>query len=210
MDEREINICAGCDLPLEKEPVFPSQEGRCPRCGSVLATPRKDSINRTLAVSLTGLLLFIPAIFYPLLSLDAMGLEEHGSIWDSFIAFLRTGYPFVAIVVLLTSIVLPLAKLLILFITSLCLRVDSYPPNLPLLLRIYHHLQEWGMDEVYLISLFVTLIKVYDMADITYETGFFSFLGMVFTTVCLSFIVDRGYFWEMIDQNSPKQETSDG
>jgi paraquat-inducible protein A len=205
MDSRKMTACSGCDLLLEHQSVDIGQVGCCPRCGTVLAAPKKDSVNRTFAVSLTGLLLYIPAIFIPLISLDAMGMEEHGSIINGFTAFYQSGYPFVAIIVLLTSILLPLAKLLILFFASLCLRVGYYPSILTFMLRTYHHLQEWGMDEVYLISLFVTLIKVYEIADISYEIGFFAFLGMVFTTVCLSSIVDMEYFWETIENKSAIQ-----
>lgn len=206
MRYQELIACSGCDLLLEKENLDIGQSGYCPRCGSVLAVPRKNSINRTLAVSLTGLLLYIPAVFSPLLSLDAMGMEEHGSIADGFAVLYQSGYPLVAIVVLLTSVLLPLAKLGILFFVSCCLRADYYPRKLTFMLRAYHHLQEWGMDEVYLISLFVTLIKMYEMADINYETGFFAFLGMVITTVCLSFVVDLEYFWETLETRPASQQ----
>jgi paraquat-inducible protein A len=205
MDNRKMIACSGCDLLLEKQSVDIGQVGCCPRCGTVLTSPRKDSVNRTFAVSLTGLLLYIPAMFFPLISLDAMGMKEYGSIINGFTTFYQSGYTLVAIVVLLTSILLPLVKLLILFSTSFCLRTGYYPPILTFMLRTYHHLQEWGMDEVYLISLFVTLIKVYEIADISYEIGFFAFLGMVFTTVCLSSIVDMEYFWETIENKSAIQ-----
>lgn len=207
MDERKITACSGCDFLLEKQVVDIGKVGCCPRCGTVLAAPVKNSVNRTCAISLTGLLLYLPAMFFPLVSLDALGMEEHGSIIDGFTTFYHSGYPLVAIVVLLTSILLPLAKLLILFFCSFCLWVGYYPSILAFMLRTYHHLQEWGMDEVYLISIFVTLVKVYEMADISYEMGFFAFLGMVFTTVCLSSIVDLDYFWEAFEERSAIEES---
>ncbi len=205
MINQEITACSGCDLLLEKQKIPVGRTGACPRCGSILVSPKKNPVERTLAVSLTGLFLYIPAIFFPLLTLDAMGMEEHGSIIDGFFAFSHSGYPLVAIVVLLTSVLLPLAKLLILFFSSFCLWKGWFPKILPFLLRSYHHLQEWGMDEVYLVGIFVTLIKIYDVAEIQYEVGFFAFIGLVFVTVCLSLVVDMDYFFDSIEKEQDRR-----
>jgi len=201
MTHQAMQACSGCDLLLEKQQLPPGQAGFCPRCGSLISAPRRDSVNRTLAISVTGLLLYFPAMFFPLLSLGTMGLEGQGSIVDGFFAFYSSGYKLVAIVVLLTSVLLPLAKLVTLFLVSFCIFCNFFPPFLSYLLRTYHHLKEWGMDEVYLIGLFVTLIKVYDIAEIQYEIGFFTFLGLVLTTVGLSLVVDMEHFWQRIEQN---------
>lgn len=150
---------------------------------------------------MAGLLFFIPAVFFPLLTLDALGFQQKGSIADGFVALYTSGFPFVAIILLLTAILLPLAKHSLLFFLSLCLHLRVFPTQLAYCLRLYRHLREWGMDEVYMIGIMVTLIKVYSMADVIYEAGFFAFSGLVVSTVSLSFCFDPHYFWNAIEEN---------
>lgn len=197
--------CESCDLLLESTPITATETGCCPRCGAVVLSPIDNSIDKTLVTSLAGLLFFIPAVFFPLLTLDAMGLQQKGSIIQGFFALYETGFPFVAIILLLTSVLLPLTKHSILFFVSCCLKRQYYPPQLEYCLRLYQHLKEWGMDEVYLIGLMVTLIKVYDMAGVIYEIGFFAFLGLVASTIGLSLCYDHDYYWTLIEQHRNRE-----
>ncbi|MEM8258634.1 paraquat-inducible protein A, partial [Morganella morganii] len=52
-----------------------------------------------------------------------------------------------------------------------------------LLYRGYHHLREWGMLEVYLMGILVSIVKLIDMADLSLGIGLnvwlFTFLVFV-------------------------------
>lgn len=194
--------CLGCDLLVELPSLVEGETGFCPRCGHVLQRKRKDTVNRTLIVSITGLIFYGPAIFTPILTLDTMGLWQQGTIAEGVTRFYEGGYPLVAVAVLLTSVLLPLAKHLLLFFVSCSLKLGRVNPAVSYSMRLYQHLKEWGMDEVYLIGVMVTLIKVKDMADITYEIGFWAFLGLVGATVGLSITCDVRQFWREIERGS--------
>jgi len=178
----------------------------CPRCRNRLRTPRRNTVHRTLALSMTALLFFLPAHFMLLLHLEALGLFDQGSVFDSMSILYQQKYFFVALMVLLTAILIPLSKAILLFVVSLGLARRILVKHLARLFRWYSHLEEWGMTEIYLIGIFVTIIKMGATADITYKLGFLCFIGLSLAMVSCTFSLDRHRYWEMIESLQDKAE----
>ncbi len=197
---QDITVCPGCDTVIALGPIdVPiGSQVVCPRCKYRVRTPKKDTVNRTLALSVTGLLFFFPAHFMLLLQFEALGLFDHGTVFDTMISVYQQKYFFVALMVLMTAILIPLAKLVLLFLVSLGISRHQFKNQLPRLFRWYSHLEEWGMTEVYLIGILVTIIKMAGTADISYEIGFICFIGLSFAIVGCVFSIDRDYYWKMI------------
>ncbi len=193
--------CPDCDLLLKKVDVDPGDASLCPRCGSNLDSPKQDSIDKTLALATSGLILFIPANFMSIMSLNIMGMKGSGSVYDSIIAFFDSGYFFVAMILGLTSLIFPFVKLSLLFAVSLCLKIKRYPAFLKNLMRWYHHLDEWGMLEVYMLGILISIIKLHHMAHIHYDPGFFCFIGLLIVALSSSSAMDEHLFWELIEKN---------
>jgi paraquat-inducible protein A len=133
------------------------------------------------------------------MTLDTMGLKNSGTIFDGIISTWHTGYWFVAIILALTSIVFPLIKLLLIFWVSLNLKFKRIPGYLPQMMRLYVHSDEWGMLEVLMIGILVTIIKMHHMANIEYNTGFFCFTALMLTALGSSLALDKFEFWKQIE-----------
>ncbi len=196
----EILVCPVCDMVHERRDVEPGQVLACSRCGNVLLAPEKNSVEKTLAYSLTGLLLFIPANFLPIMTLNILGTEGSGSVYDSVTSFWSQGYYFVAIVVGLTSLGFPLVKLSLHFFVSTCLWMGIRPSHLPSAMRMCHHLDEWAMLEVYMLGILISIIKLHHMAHIEYDIGFACFIILMIVTVSSSLAIDEHLFWELIEK----------
>jgi len=194
-----IIACPECDLLLENLDPAPGEKLCCPRCGEILKNPKKDTVNRTLALSLAALILFPFAVLEPIMTLNAMGLENSGNILECVVATWKSGYNFVAIIVALSSILFPLVKLGLLFTISFRLARKHYSQSLPALMRLYIHLDEWGMLEVYMIGILVTIIKIHHMAHIQYDAGFFCFIGLLVLALGSSMMMDKERFWQEIE-----------
>ncbi|MBL0717104.1 MAG: paraquat-inducible protein A [Desulfosarcina sp.] len=205
MNPKKINIsgltaCSGCDLLLKQIDVKHGESAFCPGCGKNIYTPKKNSIDKTLALSLTALILFLPAVFMPLMTFDSMGFKKSGSILDGIIRFYDHGYLLVSMIVLLTSLLFPLTKLLLLFVISINLKLKRYPDFLPLLMRSYQQINEWGMIEVYMIGILVSIIKMNNLAHIHYDIGFFCFIGLLMASLSSSATLDAPFFWNLIEK----------
>ena len=194
-----VKACPDCDLLYHESVLQSGQKLRCSRCGTTLQVFFRDSLEKTFAMSLTGLLLFIPAMIMPIMTISVLGLQGNGSVINSIIIMFKTGFPFVGTMALLASIFFPLIKLVLLFWISLSLKLQRYSANLPLIFRTYKHLSEWGMVEVYMLGILVSIIKMHSMGALDFNLGFFCFSALFLITVSSSAIVDEDLFWKLIE-----------
>ncbi|HEB69276.1 MAG TPA: paraquat-inducible protein A [Desulfobulbus sp.] len=192
-------LCPDCDLLLTSIDPPPGHTVRCPRCGRRLHKWKVHSIEKTLAISLTGLLLYIPANFMPLLTFDILGLNSSSSLFDSTLTMFQQGQDAVGIMVILSGFIFPLLILSLLLAVSSGLYFNRPTSWMSRLLRWYHHLAEWAMTDVYLIGVFVTIIKMSHMAEIEFNTGFFCFVGVVLATIAAQSTMDHHLFWSRLE-----------
>jgi paraquat-inducible protein A len=82
-----LTACPDCDLLIDEATVLSGQKSKCPRCGTTIRIFINNSVDKTIALSLTGLLLFIPAMFMPIMTLGVMGMRGSGSVIDAMAAF---------------------------------------------------------------------------------------------------------------------------
>jgi paraquat-inducible protein A len=205
-----LAACPGCDLLYQEVMVAKGKKLRCPRCGTTVYIPVTESLTKTFALSLTGLLLFIPAVTQPIMTFTVMGLKGSGNVIDAIMALYDREYFFVCFMVFLVSLFFPLLKLALLFWVSCSLKMKRYGGNLHLVFRAYNHLAEWGMVEVYMLGILVSIIKMHKMAMIDYNIGFFCFISLVLITVGSSVVLDKDLFWKMIEQKGvPEQHHPD-
>jgi paraquat-inducible protein A len=192
-------LCSGCDLLMTNVDPPPGHTVHCPRCGKRLHRYKTNSISKTLAISLTGLLLSLPANFMPLLTFDVLGINTSASLFTATLSMFRQGETAVGVMVFLCGFLFPLSILSLLFLVSLGLIRKRNSRTLRQLFRWYQHLREWAMTDVYLIGVFVTIIKMGHMADIEFNIGFFCFIGLVFATIGCQSTLDIRLFWSGLD-----------
>jgi paraquat-inducible protein A len=64
-----------------------------------------------------------------------------------------------------------------------------------LVYRIYHHLREWGMLEVYLMGILVAIVKLADMADLSLGVGLVCFVALLLVQVWLEVTMSPHQIW---------------
>ena len=104
--------CHECDLVHPVRRLGDGEIAACGRCGAVLYQQRKDSLNRSLAFALTGLILFIAANMFPLLTFEMEGRAQSNRLIDGTLAFWQSGYWELALLVFTASVAVPLMSLI--------------------------------------------------------------------------------------------------
>ena len=205
----KLIACHGCDLLLEKTETPVGKKLFCPRCRSQLYHKKQNTISKVLAISISGLVVYIPAVFSPLLTLHKLGMEQEGSIFQAFLSFYHQQYYFVAVILFLTSIFFPLFKFSLLLSITLQLKFAVYSRSLPFLFRTANSLDEWGMPDVYLIAVLVSIIKISGFATIEYNRGFLCFIILVLMTRAAVSALDPEVFWNTIETMKKHAEGTD-
>lgn len=194
-----LTACEGCDLLLPSADPPPGHASVCPRCGTIISRRSTQSIAKALALSITGLVLYFPALLLPLMTFESFGFSDSANIIDSILIFFHSGYYFVSFMVLISALIFPFLLLSLIFMLSLNLRLKRYPPVLPGVFRTYLKLEEWAMVEVYLLGIMITIIKMSDGADIHYHAGIFCFSALVLISMAITTVIDKDFFWRKIE-----------
>ena len=78
--QKPYHACHACDLLVYNIQVSPGEKAICPRCGTVIEAPKQNTLDRTLALVLSGLVLFILAVCRPVLSMTILGKTSDNTL----------------------------------------------------------------------------------------------------------------------------------
>jgi paraquat-inducible protein A len=112
----------------------------------------------------------------------------------------RGGFYWVSLVVFVCSILAPSAKLLLLLIVLLHIKRDHYSRLLTTLFRFYGYLDSWGILEVYMIAVLVSVTKLVDLAAIQAGLGLYCFVGLLLASILTGLNLDKAQIWESIEE----------
>lgn len=194
----ELIACHECDLLMRKPSLQKGQRADCPRCGFELYSCRHDVARRSLALVLAALLLFIPANFLPIMRLHLFGQATQDTVWSAVLGLYRSDMQGIAVLVFLCSMGIPLLKLLCQLAVLLSIRWNTCRGHGLLLYRIYHHLRDWGMLEVYLIGILVAIVKLRDTAELTIGFGLACFVALLLVQLALEAVMSPHQVWEAL------------
>jgi len=193
-----LTLCHACDLPTRVGDVPAGGTARCPRCGSTLYRRVRDSLDRTLALALGGLFLFIAANAFPFLAMKMQGNVTHTTLSTGVRALYEQGSPIVASLVLLTTIVAPFVQISSLIFVLGPLRLGFRIPGQAQVFRVLGGVQPWSMMEVFIIGIMVSLVKLLDMAQIVPGIALWSFVLLIPVLAAASSSLDTEWVWRRI------------
>ncbi|MCP1458006.1 MULTISPECIES: paraquat-inducible protein A [Pseudomonas] len=194
----DLVACHECDLLMRKPQLAHGEKAECPRCGYELYAHRYNVVERSLALVIAALLLYVPANFLPIMELNLLGQSSQDTVWSGVVGLFDTGMQGIAAVVFLCSMGIPLLKLLCQLVVLLSIRLDFGRSYGLLLYRIYHHLRDWGMLEVYLMGVLVAIVKLADMAAMTIGLGLVCFISLLLVQVWLEVVMSPHQIWQAL------------
>ena len=194
----EIVTCPDCGSNQQLAPLPPCTAAKCFRCGSLLAKPGHDALNRTAALSIAGLLLYVPANIYPVMEMDYHGTYRESTVWSGCEQLFRDGQWPIAIIVFLASIVVPLLKLGGLFFLVVTTQMDL--PHFPRLRTAIHRgikaIGPWAMLDVFLLAILVAVVRLGRIATVTVGPGLLAFTAVVVLTILASESFNSRQIWK--------------
>ena len=200
MNSTNYDACPECDLLLR--PSFPKigEKVHCPRCGFLLARPRKQSIEHTFSLSIAGLILIFPANLLPMMGIEVMGESTNGMLFSGVMALFNENMWPVSIIVFLASIFFPFVNIVLSLLISGHLYFNRSNRYLPCWMRWIQHLDEWVMLEVYMLGIIVACVKLMALAQIEFGLGLYAFIALLIITGMLTSKLDNELFWYRIGQ----------
>ncbi len=198
--KQSLIACHTCDVLHSVNSLPVGSVARCRRCGTVLYSRKKQSIQRTLACAVTGLIMIGVANVFPFLSLQSQGTLLETNLITGAIILAGQSMTGVAMLVLLTSMLVPCMLLVALVYVLWPLIRERRLPASRRLFRLALALRPWSMTEVFLLGILVSVIKLAKLATIIPGTALFAFLALVFALAAVNTFLDPHTIWEKMDQ----------
>ncbi len=195
----ECLACQHCDALLHRGELPEGKVAVCPHCGSIIRRHKRKPVQRTLAFSLAGLLLYFPANFLPIMSFEMLGNDATNTMIKGVVQLWQQGYYWMAFLVCLCSMIMPLLALSSHFVLSLAMSRNRFWHWHRHLLRLVHKFSEWGMLEVYLLGILVAIIKMSALGDIHVGTALFCFVGLLVAQMGAALSFDAHACWQRFE-----------
>lgn len=190
--------CPDCDLIQTLPNQAIGTTAHCIRCNATLYKNKKNSLDRSLAFAITGLILFTIANLFPLLSLKAMGITQDGSLLSTSVALFQAERPVLSLLLLLTTIIFPLITLLGTIIILWQIKTNHIRSYTARLFRFLRSTDAWGMLEIFLLAILVSIVKLGDLADVIFGVSLYAFCLLIITLTLLSNALNPHDVWDKL------------
>lgn len=199
-----IITCKTCGLLQRIGELPPGSAAECYRCRSIVGKHMIDSVRRTAAFSLAALIFYIPANIYPILRMNYYGAYTESTVWDGCVRLFQDGQWLVAVIVFLASLLIPLFKLLGLFLLVVTAKFTSarWRRERTVIYKVIEVIGPWAMLDVFLLAVLVAIVKLEEIATILPGPGLLAFTAVVVLTILASASFDPKLIWQ-----EPHQET---
>jgi paraquat-inducible protein A len=195
---QELVACDDCDLVHQIGVHAQGTSGRCSRCGALLFHAKRNSIERSLALTIAGIVLYVVANSFPFLSFEMQGRITETTLVSGIQELWGDNMFSVSGLVFLTAVLAPGVQLALLAYVLVPLRFDRMPWNVHLALRLLARLRPWSMLEVFLIGILVALVKLGDMAEIVPGLAIWSLAVLIVVLAWITVALDERAVWHRV------------
>jgi paraquat-inducible protein A len=191
--------CPHCDLLQRLPDLAPGGSARCPRCNEELWRGREDSLNRTLALTIAALVLYVVANSVPMLGLTIVGREASTTVIGGANHLWQGGQKIVGVLVMFTAVIAP--ALQIGFMLAIAIEAHRRRPRkwVGQLLRHHPTTRLWSMIEVMMLGVLVALVKIADYATVIPGMALFVLGVLVFLLAGIQANFDPKEVWDRIE-----------
>lgn len=145
----------------------------CDRCGAQLHHRKPNSLIRTWALLLTGMIFYVPANLMPVMRTDILGHGRDSTIMSGVIELWKSGAWDITLLIFVASVVVPCMKFLIMFLllTSTQRRSRWRTLERSSLYRIVERIGYWSMLDVLVVAVLAALVQFQLLSNIEPRIG---------------------------------------
>lgn len=190
--------------------ILPAEQWECPRCHRHGHVRRKNSLQWTLALLLTAVLLYVPSNLLPIMITEALGSNETSTIMSGGILLWDMGsYP-VALVIFIASIMVPSLKMLALAWLCWSAAGNGRQDNerLHVVYEIVEFVGRWSMIDVFVIAVLSTMVRIGQLMSVYPAIGAVLFALVVILTMLAAMTFDPRLLWDRPRDNDQERLAS--
>jgi len=148
---------------------------------------------------MTAVVVFIIAHTTSLMGLSAVGRASSTTILGGVLQMWEDGQRMTAMIVLFCAGIAPGAYLLSMLIVLVAVRRAPAPLWVGEMMRWGHHMQPWAMNEVMILGILVSLIKIAELATVEAGIGMYAMGALVILFPAIGLSIDKRDAWQSIE-----------
>ncbi len=198
--------CETCGLVSVPATHDAPHGAHCPRCDSALHARKPDSISRTWALVIAAAILYVPANYYPVLTVMQLGAGAPSTILGGVSELIDSHmYPLAALV-FFASVAVPMMKLIGLSVMLIATQTgrSGWLRDRTRLYYAVRWIGRWSMIDIFMESLLGALVRFGSIVTIEPGIGAVAFCGVVILTIFAAETFDPRLMWD----NASRQPAS--
>lgn len=206
--QQGLRSCSCCTA------ILAADQKVCPRCGTHGHARRRHSLQWTLALLFTSILLYIPANLLPIMVTEALGNKITSTIMAGVILLWGEGsYP-VALVIFIASIMVPSLKMLA--IGWLCWDANGHgkghrdSEKMHKIYEVVEFVGRWSMIDVFVIAVLSALVRMGQLMNIYPAMGALLFAMVVILTMFAAMTFDPRLTWDRVREKRVEEPGIEG
>lgn len=193
----------GCRTCALVSRLAPGDSGRCSRCGTRLHFRKPGSIGRTWALLIAAMALYVPANTLPIMATSSLFGSQQDTIMSGVLFLWEDGSWYLALIVFVASILVPLAKMIGLVVLLIGVQVGTYsrPMDRARLYRQLEAIGRWSMLDIYVVALLATVVQLTALATVSPGPGALAFGAVVVLTMLATSSFDPRLLWDPVEES---------
>ena len=197
-DNESVGLCHECGLVYRHQPIPRGAKANCTRCGAVLYRNRKLSFDKSLAYTVAALILFIVANTFPFIGFGLPGDIRHTTLITGSMLLYEQGEMLLAFIVLFTTVIVPAFEILVMLYLLIPINLGRKPREISTALKLVAHSGNWGMLDVFMLGIMVSVVKLADLATIVPGPALVAFIVLIFMLAGAQSAFDQERVWSMV------------
>jgi paraquat-inducible protein A len=202
--ELPLRACPECDLLVHEIPLPPGGTACCRCCGAPLYRNLPDSINRSLALTIAAAIMFLIANSFPVLGINLQGNGNAVTLLQAVYDLWEQDMRLVSSLTFVTAILAPALELGMMLYLLVPLYQGRVPVGTGLIMRLLQMIKPWGMVEVFMLGILVSLVKLVQDFRIIPGVALWSFGGLTLLLAALASSFNPRDVWSQLDADQQR------
>ncbi len=203
-DEEEwVYDCKICQAMVGQSII--ESQGKCPRCWSVIHKRIPNSLQKTTALIIAAVILYIPANVLPIMTYSSLGVVETDTIFSGVVGLISAELYWIAIVIFVASILVPMTKLIILsyLVWSVHVGEKAGIKHRHTLYKMTDFIGRWSMIDVFVVTMLVAIVQFGFVYTVEPEPAIIAFGAVVVLTMVAAETFDPRLLWDALNDENP-------
>ncbi len=191
--EAGLKACTSCGTIQKIATAYP-----CARCGASVFSRRRHCVQRAWAFLIVGILAYIPANLQPIMLTRSFTGDTSDTIISGVFVLISTDSYFVALIIFVASICIPILKFVVIAGLALSLQFDwdMSEHTRHRLHRLTEFIGRWSMIDVFVVAVLAALIQLGAILTILPGIGINAFAVSVIFTMLAASSLDSRLLWD--------------